>query len=62
MNIKEIFKTLTQGQRDCLMASFDKMEPCTIEYETNKFIACHLTDFTGFNIIDKTEYWVLFSQ
>ncbi len=37
-----IYSNLSQEQIDHLMANFDRMESCILEYETGKFLGCHL--------------------
>lgn len=56
IEFKTIYKNLSQDQRDHLMSSFDKMESCFIEYETGKFIGCHL-GAVEYEILGQNEFW-----
>lgn len=56
--IKAVFQELTSEQREHVMAHFDKLENCTIEYKPGKFLACHLGNETpNFKVKIQTEFW-----
>lgn len=56
MNLDDIFDSLSTEQRLHLLSSFDKLEPCFLEYETGKFLGCHLIS-VHFTVLGRTEYW-----
>lgn len=58
VEFKAIYNSLTQEQKDHLMSNFDRMESCILEYDSGKFLGCHLAAVESHYLIKgQSEFW-----